>query len=208
MSDKITQVNVGSLVAHPMNRKLYGEEPLDKGFLASVRELGIIEPVTILTMPSLDGAKGNRVYVLSGHRRFLAAKRLGIRKIPARHADLDPNDPVAVEQFLIEANRQRVKTPEQTGREIMELRRIEAVFARDRQKLSKGRGVKGRAILPHLKGKARDIAAEKVGMGARTADKLLKVIEAADAGNEKARRALDAVNDRKMSIDKAYNDIK
>jgi hypothetical protein len=208
MTQKISLVNVGTLLAHPLNRRLYGDVEVDKSFIASVRELGVLEPITILKMPSLNGEGGQRTYVLSGHRRFLAAKQLRIPRIPAREADLNPNDTVAVEQFLIEANRQRVKTTEQTGREVKELLRIEAVFAKQRQKLSKGRGIKGRANLPHLIGKSRDIAAEKVGLGARTADKLIRIIDLADAGNAKARAVLDEVNAREKSIDRAFKEIK
>jgi hypothetical protein len=49
--------------------------------------------------------------------------------------------------------------------------------------------------------------AESIGLGGRTAQNLFKIIEAAHAGNEKARAALDAVNDRKKSIDKAFKEV-
>src|SRR6266566_999352 len=144
-------------------------------------------------MPSLDGTGGQRTYVLSGHRRFLAAKQIGMRTIPARQADVDPNDPIAVEQFLIEANRQRVKSWEQRGREFKELWRIEIAFAKQRQRLSLKKRIgntKGKEIFPDpQRGQARDIAADKssLNLSGRAAADFVKIIDAADAGDERAR---------------------
>jgi ParB-like chromosome segregation protein Spo0J len=207
---KEVQLNVGDLLSHPLNTKLYGEREADKSLQASIEKLGVLEPITVLTMPALDGKGGQRTYVLSGHRRVLAAKKAQLKKIPARYADIDPKDNLAVEEFIIEANRQRVKTEEQRGREIIELLRIEKIRARDRQlaTLRKGSRRPVRANLPTRGGRAMDIAAESLGMARRSAEKLVKIIEAVDAGNEKARAALDAVNDRKRSIDKAFKAIK
>lgn len=209
-TSKEVQLNVGDLLSHPLNAKLYGEREADKTLQASIEKHGVLEPVTVLTMPAFDG-KGQRTYVLSGHRRVLAAKKAQLKKIPARYADIDPKDNLAVEEFIIEANRQRVKTEEQRGRECLELLRIEGIRARERQARSaggKGKRLLGEKFPEAIKGRARDKAAESLGMSGRTAQKLLNVIEAADAGNEKARAALDAVNDRKKSIDKAFKEIR
>jgi ParB-like chromosome segregation protein Spo0J len=77
---EVFQARMNELVAHPLNRKLYGDEDIEKEFVASVRANGIIEPITIASLP-VDGdpRKGaaRRTYVLSGHRRFLAAKNSG-----------------------------------------------------------------------------------------------------------------------------------
>jgi hypothetical protein len=74
-----TVMEVGKLVAHPLNRKLYGSESLDVGLLESVRNLGIIEPITVITMRSLDLAEyadgAGRTYVLKQrHRGNFATK--------------------------------------------------------------------------------------------------------------------------------------
>jgi hypothetical protein len=53
------------------------------------------------------------------------------------------------------------------------------------------------------KGQGRDKAAEAVAMGGRTAQKLLALVQT-DGGNPKARAALDAVNEGRMSVDAAY----
>ena len=65
-----------------------------------------------------------------------------------------------------------------------------------------------REILPEAKGRARDKAAESTGLGSRTAQKIVSIIDAADSGNAKARTLLDAVNERKKSIDKAFKEFK
>lgn len=211
MSDKITHVKIGNLLAHPLNKKLYGDRVVDKSFYVSVRELGVLEPITIATL-SLDGS-GLKTYVLSGHRRFLAAKQLGHKTIPARIADVDTTNPAKVEQYLIEANRQRAKTWEQRGREFKELWRIETEFAKQRQRLSLGQGVsggKGMEPVPDLKrGTARDIAAEKssLNLTGRAAADFVKIIDAADAGSVAARSALDAINTEEKKITPAFKEL-
>src|ERR1017187_8159510 len=61
------------------------------------------------------------------------------------------------------------------------------------------------AKLPEqAKGQARDKAAEALGMGGRTAEKLLALVQKADGGDPEAREALDAVNEGRMSVDAAY----
>ena len=54
------------------------------------------------------------------------------------------------------------------------------------------------------KGQSRDKAATKLGIKGMTAEKLEKVVDAADSGNPQARKALDAVNSGDMSADAAY----
>jgi hypothetical protein len=217
---KISNISVGSLLSHPLNRKVYGDEALDVGLKESVRNLGVLEPILVVKMESLDGTRGLRTYILSGHRRVLAAKKLGHRTIAARHIEIEPDDWTRAEQILLETNRQRNKSWEQKGREFIESRRIESELARGRQATSTG-GKKPqlRANLPqagtgraHLKvtGKARDIAAEKsgTGLGSRTLDKLAQLIEAKDTEVMGAWALMDQVNVNAKSIDEAYRELK
>jgi len=209
LTNQIKHVNIGTLFAHPLNKKLYGSKVLDKSFFVSMREIGQLEPITILKM-ALGGEP--KTYVLSGHRRFLAAKQLGWKTIEAREADVDPTDLVKVEQYLIEANRQRPKSWEQRGREFKELWRIEIVFAKQRRAATLKQGPKApvREIFPQRGGgKARDIAAEKssLNLSGRAAANFVEIIDAADAKNENARTALDAINANTKTISRAYREL-
>ena len=124
--------------------------------------------------------------------------QLGVKKVPTL-SYLDGNNSLEIEWAVIEANRQRVKTPEQKAREFTELKRIEAALAKERQGTRTDIG----ANLPECS-RAREKAAKVVGLGARTAEKLEKVVEAAGQGNAEARAVLDEVNQKNKSVDAAY----
>jgi ParB-like chromosome segregation protein Spo0J len=169
----------------------------------SIEKVGILQPIVI------DRDKR----ILAGHRRWEACTA-----IAQGRPDKDFRIPATIfggsdfqaEQLVIESNRQRVKTPEQKAREFRELKRIEAALAKERQ-LAAQNNKAARAVQANLpeqtKGQARDKAAEAVGMRGRTAEKLSAIVEKADGGNSKARAALDAVNEDKMSVDAAYRKV-
>ncbi len=192
------------LTPHPLNQQVYGKEPPDPDFVEAVRKNGLTDPVVIARVWSSKAATD---YILSGHRRVLAAQAAGLKKIPAFTFELtDVLSNLEIENFVIESNRQRVKTPEQKAREFIELKRIEAELAKQRQAVAGNKGSL-QANLPEAeKGQARDKAAQAVDLGARTAEKLEKIVDAADAGNPEARTALDAVNKGDKSPDRAYRE--
>lgn len=76
--------------------------------------------------------------------------------------------PAEEERLIIEANRQRVKTPEQKAREFKELKRIEKALAKERRE--SGNNQHGVPVkLPEgSKGDARDKAAKQIGMSGLT----------------------------------------
>jgi len=213
---RIQHVRLDKLTPHPLNEKLYGSTKPDQKLIDSIRMLGIIEPLIVT----------QRGQIISGHSRWQAAKiicaedKVSETKVylMTMRPDHLPNDawytdeecmkdeddnPLLLERFLIEANHQRVKTPEQFGREFTELKRIEGELAKQREKL-------GREKLPHPEtaGKARDKAAAAVNLSGRTAEKLEKVVHAADSGDATARIELDALNSgENKSIDAAYKAV-
>ena len=191
--------NVDHLEEHPLNIKLYGHATADQGFLDSVKQHGVLTPVIV----------DQQSRILSGTRRWFSAKQVGRSKIPVM---VFRGEEIPCELFLIESNRQRVKTPEQKAREFTELKRIEAALAQEREKIRKST----KANLPESscptgkQGKqpqARDTAAEAVGMKPRTAEKIEAVVQKADAGDPNARAALDAVNAGTKSIHAAHTEV-
>jgi ParB-like chromosome segregation protein Spo0J len=214
---RIQHVRLDRLTAHPLNEKLYGSTKPDQELIDSIRSLGIIEPLIVT----------QRGVIISGHRRWQAAKTIvaedkGSEKtvyLMTMRPDHTPNDAwytdearlaeedantLILEKYLIEANRQRKKTPEQRGREFTELKRIEAALAKERQKTLNNAGGK---ITTSETGKARDKAAKTVGVGARTAEKIEKIVQKADSGDSKARTVLDEMNAGKKSTDAAYKEV-
>jgi hypothetical protein len=122
-------------------------------------------------------------------------------------------DGLEAERFLIESNRQRVKTKAQRLREYKRLKEIETSLAKERQRehAKTAPGKKSlRANLPHLEsaGKARDKAAAIAGLKPRTAEKGLAVLNKADADDLKAQALLESIDRDEVSVDRAYLELK
>jgi ParB-like chromosome segregation protein Spo0J len=199
---RVRQFNIHELTPHPLNQKIYGTVKPDAELLKSVAENGVLQPLIL----------DSKQTILAGHRRWMACKILAKRRSKKLvRIDGYENVPCVVsknkgldaERVVIEANRQRIKTAQQRIREFKELKRIEAELAKERMSA----GGKGVAILPHLRGKSRDKAAVMVGMGARTAEKFEKIVDAADAGSAEARAVMEAVDNGTLTIDAAYQRI-
>ena len=105
MNDPIIYKSVKELKPHPLNEKYFDKMKGEQWeiLLNSIKTKGIFHTLVITE----DGT------VLSGHQRWLAAKKLKIEKVPCRVLKgIDPNSPEA-EAVILEANMaQRIITPE------------------------------------------------------------------------------------------------
>ena len=113
--------------------------------------------------------------IISGHRRWLAAKEAGLRSVPVRYSEFD--NELAEREALIEFNRQREKTPGQIVNEYEEMRDIEE--ERGKENMSQGgSGERVRNVSKPLE----ERAAEKVGadVSGRTLEKGRKVKDKAE----------------------------
>ena len=93
------------------------------------------------------------------------------------------------ERFLIESNRQRVKTKAQRPREFKRLKEIETVLAKERLREGGRSGGSGKPSLnlDKASGRAIEKAAHAVGLKRGTVTKELAVLNKADAGDPKAQ---------------------
>jgi ParB-like nuclease domain len=82
------------------------DDPEIQNLAQSIRDFGVKEPLVI----TLDG------YILSGHRRYAAAKLAGLSHVPCRRENIRKDDPQFV-VLLRECNRQRVKRIDEVLRE-------------------------------------------------------------------------------------------
>jgi hypothetical protein len=101
-------------------------------------------------------------------------KEMELREVPAREAHVDGLD---AERFLIEANRQRVKTKVQRLQEYKRLKEIESALAKEREHARKTQRTTKANLPESSKGQARDKAAETVGLKPRTAEKGLAILK-------------------------------
>ena len=93
-ADAVNEIDINKIEANPFQpRSIFNEEALDE-LARSIKELGIIQPITVRTID------GNKFQLISGERRLRAAQLAGLKKIPAfiRFAD----DQGMLEMALVE----------------------------------------------------------------------------------------------------------
>jgi protein gp37/ParB-like chromosome segregation protein Spo0J len=185
---------VTSLRAHPKNAAIYGDDA-DDDLVSSVRERGVLAPLLI----THDGL------IIAGHRRWSAARAAGLADVPV--VEFGSRDENEILSALLESNRQRVKTEEQTVREYRVWLEVEAWFARQRQVATLKQNAAVPADLRERSGEASAFAADRVGRKPRTMEKGRQVVEAIDAleargGTEMAEDIRSELNEK--SVDAAH----
>jgi ParB-like chromosome segregation protein Spo0J len=162
----VEYVDPNRLLEHKLNGELYGSAIPPADYLSSVQRHGVITPLIV----------SQSYTVISGHRRRRAAivnqaKTVPVFVWPEALSDEE------LRLLLIECNRDREKTVEEKAREYKELLRIEKILAAKRQKSGEPSSKKDAG---RNKGKAKRVAAEKVGLSEPTADKASEVVDAID----------------------------
>src|SRR5690606_23123566 len=85
LAGRVADVEVEAVRPNPYQpRKDFADEALDE-LAASIRQLGIIQPITVRALG------GGRFELISGERRLRAARRAGLKQVPAfvREADTE-----------------------------------------------------------------------------------------------------------------------
>ena len=198
----ISQARPEELEPHPKNREIYGDtdavDDLDATFKESVAEKGVLEPLVV--------TRGKEI--ISGHRRWLAARDAGLDSVPVRYSEFD--DELAEREALIEFNRQREKTRGQIVNEFEEMLAIEKQRGRDSQ------GPNSTKNLVENEGDAQTRAAEKINadISGETLRKGKNVKEKAEADDEPeevreaAREAWEGLQSNDESFSSAYRKVK
>ena len=202
--DGIEYIPIADLRPHPANQLIYGD-CADEDLVDSIRENGVLSPLLVTTGGIM----------VSGHRRLDAARRAGLDEVPVIRCE--KTDELEVEALLIEANKQRQKSVEQVGREYVRLKDIEAEKARRRELA--GIPLDSTGGYPPMnssegstsKGDARDIAAQKLGIGSQKAEHAAAVIRKIDelranGESEKAEEIRSTLNTK--SVNAAFEKIR
>jgi ParB-like chromosome segregation protein Spo0J len=187
-----------TLKPHPKNAAIYGHEDV-RALAARIEQSNWIKP--LVATPEQR--------IISGHRRWQAAKLLAIDTVPVEYRSFESEED-ELEALLLE-NENRDKTTEQKVREAQEWEQIERTRARQRQAMLNN--IETASLRPNLDeakdmGRSDDKAAAKVGMKRSNYDKAKKVIKKADELREqgqedKAEQLIDTLNHK--SVDKAFN---
>lgn len=203
--------SVTELRPHPLNDRVYGDDGAeDLDLRASVRSLGVLMPLVVLP----DGR------IVSGHRRWGAARAEGLTEVPTTDYAGDPQDETEIKAAILEHNRQRVKTEDQRAREIAAM--LEVEHERGLKKKAHGQTAPGRTLgasdAPSVDQpangrapKSSAIVGDLLGMGARTVEKAAAVIKQMDdmiaAGDYKAAEDLRQTLN-KAGIGPAYKEVR
>ncbi len=207
----VKMAKVSDLKPHPENERIYGPPKLNAPLLESIRASGIRQPLLV----NGDGT------TLQGHSRLYVARELGLPEVPAIFVDI--SDPDEQLETLLSGNSQRDKTNEQRAREFKGYHDIETRRAKARQATNAGAGKdkggpKSRKKAQPVEnvseaesGKARDIAAAKVGWSGPTAQSALKIVEAIDAAIASAHdsEAVRSIREKlETSVNAAFQECK
>ena len=150
---------------HESSARIY-DDTADSALIESIKEMGIMEPLVI--------TKDN--IIVSGHRRFDAARKCGRTELPVIVFESD--DTLDIRSAIIESNINRVKTNEQIGREAKELMAIESERAKQRQIRKSADSVP--EDLPGQKGDARDQVGRILNVSGKTVDKAIHLVKLID----------------------------
>jgi len=99
----IIDIDLNAIEVNPFQPRTYFNEESIKELAESIKELGIIQPITVRKL------KGNNFQLVSGERRYRASKAIGLETIPAyiRIA----NDKEMLEMALVENIQRRDLDP-------------------------------------------------------------------------------------------------
>ena len=185
-------VKVDKLRPHELNDDIYTNKNIDK-LVDKINTYGFQD-----TQPLLATSDNK---ILSGHRRYRAAKKVGIEKVPVQYVDTDGEQD---ELFtLLLANQYRDKTAAEKINEGEAWEKIEKEKAKEREHSG---GVEN---FPQGEtGKSRDKVGEKIGVSGRTFEKGKKVKQKAEQGDETAQEEWKRMETGEQSIHGAYQNVK
>lgn len=184
---------IDELTPHPKNFEIYGQESVTDDLLASVKSKGVMVPLTITS----------ENVIISGHRRYEAAKMAGLEIVPVGIATFDSE--LDELEAIIEFNRQREKTFVQKMKEAEALEGIERQRAKDRQ----GERTDIVEIFPQSEsGKARDKVAQQTGIGSgKTYEVAKKIWNKAKEGDEAAQDVVSKIEKGELTIHGAKKEL-
>lgn len=103
----LAEIDVTSIDPNPLQPRSHFDEETLASLSASVRELGVLQPILVRQV-------GERYELIAGERRWRAARRAGLARIPAVVRAID--DTVSLEQAVVEnLHRQDLNPLEEAG---------------------------------------------------------------------------------------------
>lgn len=188
----VEQAHPDQLKPHPKNAEVYGDSA-DSGLVDSIRSLGVQQAI----YAKRDGT------IISGHRRWYAAKTAGIAAVPVVRVEY-PDD-ASEWEALVEHNRYRAKTLKQFANEGTLLETVRLVRAPHRPSSESVESVEN---FPHFD-KQRDAIADRIGLGSgKQWDKLKTVKVIADDEANPLRPVAQQALDTSKTVHQAWTTVR
>jgi len=194
LTEQLERKHVSELEPHELNKEIYTNQDVSD-LLEKIEAHGFKDEHRLLI--TTDDK------ILSGHRRWKAAKELGISEVPVEVVDTDGEQDELLRLLL--ANQYRDKTPAEKINEADAWERIEKEKAKDRKEEATGHTQK---FAEGETGEAKEKAAERVGASKTTVRKGQKVKEKAESGDEKAKEEWEKMEKGQQSVHGAYSELK
>lgn len=115
--EEIEYIDIDCLVDYEKQAEVYGEPEVEPEFVASVKDMGILTPLTV----AADGLAGTYI-IISGHRRRRAAEEAGLDAVPCIVKEYENAEEMELE--FLAANMQREKTKLMRVREFLHYKQI------------------------------------------------------------------------------------
>lgn len=189
---------IESLVVHPLNIQLHGDDPDVYDLVISIPEYGLKEPLLITS----DGQ------IVDGRRRFKALNILEWETVPCEvDPELDSDDDKVFQRILI-ADQQKDKSPRYIYYASKRLMELETEKAKQRQ--AHGKTAPGKTlgvISPQASERApraRDIVAQFFNIGQYTLRHIWDIYD----NEEEFPKVVKLLDEGKISINSAWEKIK
>ena len=96
----VRKVNIDAIAPNPHQpRSVFDDETLNE-LANSIREVGVIQPPIVQQLPSVDPARPHKYQLITGERRWRAARLAGLRHVPVIVKEATPQE--TLELALIE----------------------------------------------------------------------------------------------------------
>jgi len=173
---------IDELKAHPKNEEIYAHGSL-VDLVESIKSQGFFDenPVVI----------NEEDVILSGHRRWLACQELKIETIPTVFKIFE--NEIDELEFLLNSNRQRIKSVAEKTREGITYEGLEKKRAKERQgeRTDLDSNIEQNSAQSERGPQARDFVSSKIGMNHFTYDQSKKVINRLNGLHESGRNLSD-----------------
>jgi N6-adenosine-specific RNA methylase IME4 len=204
-ANEYLQVDPCELLPHPLHERIYGDEPFDAAFAASIDAIGQLTPVSIVhTRP-----QSNKYRIIGGHRIVDALGSIGKKVDCVLLANIQTELDEA--EALVELNRTRQKKPSQIYQELKVLKEVYQTRAQQNSLNNLKKGVSNsdtqNSATRELVGEVRIRLQEDLGIGRDRLRKIEEIGDMKESGDARCERLMKKL-DGGESVDSCYQEYR